>query len=102
MRKRFVGQVLVLVLTAMPAFATIGGGDIRLGNKGGEVLFSHDLHVESVGLKCLECHPKPYIDSKQHQAVSMKAMQKGGSCGTCHNGAKAFSVKGDCNKCHKK
>ncbi len=32
----------------------------------------------------------------------MKQMQQGKSCGACHNGKKAFSVKGDCVKCHKK
>ena len=32
----------------------------------------------------------------------MKEMQKGKSCGACHNGKTAFSVKGDCTKCHKK
>jgi c(7)-type cytochrome triheme protein len=32
----------------------------------------------------------------------MKQMQKGKSCGSCHNGKVAFSVKGECIKCHKK
>ena len=26
----------------------------------------------------------------------------GEACGTCHNGEKAFSVKKDCKRCHKK
>lgn len=102
MTKWFVGQALLLALTATPTFATIGGGDIQLASKGGAVLFSHDVHVDSVGLKCQDCHPKPFLNTNQHKAVSMKAMQKGGSCGACHNGAKAFSVKGDCTKCHTK
>lgn len=102
MTKRFLGQVLVLALAAAPAFATVGGGDIHQASKGGAVLFSHDVHVDSVALKCQECHPKLFLNTKQHKAVSMKAMQKGTSCGACHNGIKAFSVKGDCNKCHTK
>jgi c(7)-type cytochrome triheme protein len=32
----------------------------------------------------------------------MKQMEKGKSCGACHDGKKAFSVKGDCAKCHTK
>jgi len=31
----------------------------------------------------------------------MKAMESGKSCGACHDGKTAFSVKGDCAKCHK-
>jgi c(7)-type cytochrome triheme protein len=31
----------------------------------------------------------------------MKQMEKGKSCGACHDGKKAFSVKGECAKCHK-
>jgi c(7)-type cytochrome triheme protein len=32
----------------------------------------------------------------------MKDMEQGKSCGACHDGKGAFSVKGDCAKCHKK
>jgi c(7)-type cytochrome triheme protein len=102
MTKRFLGQALVLALTAAPAFATIGGGDIHLANQGGAVLFSHAVHVDGVGQKCQDCHPKLFVNTKQHKTVNMKAMQKGASCGACHNGTKAFSVKGDCGKCHTK
>lgn len=90
------------VLVASQAFAMIGGGDVTMKNKGGTTLFSHDSHVEGVGLKCQECHPKLYTNARQHKKVSMKEMQKGKSCGACHNGKQAFSVKGDCAKCHKK
>jgi c(7)-type cytochrome triheme protein len=55
-----------------------------------------------MGQKCQECHPKLYTNAKQHKKVSMKEMQKGKSCGACHNGKIAFSVKGDCGKCHTK
>jgi c(7)-type cytochrome triheme protein len=65
-------------------------------------VFSHAAHVEGMGQKCQECHPKLYTNAKQHKAVTMKAMQKGKSCGACHDGKKAFSVKSDCTKCHKK
>lgn len=102
MTKRFVGQALLLALTATPAFATIGGGDIHLANQGGAVLFSHAVHVDGVDQKCQDCHPKLFVNTKQHKTVSMKAMRKGASCGACHNGTKAFSVQGDCGKCHTK
>jgi len=91
-----------LVLLAAPAFAVVGGGEITLQNKGGSVVFSHELHVTGLGQTCQACHPKPFVNVKQHKAVTMKAMQAGASCGACHNGTKAFSVKGNCAKCHTK
>lgn len=84
------------------ATAAAGGGEISLKNKGGEVVFSHETHVDGVQLACTQCHDKLYLSSRQHTAVTMKQMAKGKSCGACHNGKKAFSVKGSCAKCHKK
>ena len=94
--------MLALLLVATPLFAASSAGDITLKNKGGDVTFSHDNHVEGMALACTDCHDKLYLSKGQHKAVTMKKMQKGKSCGTCHNGKKAFSVKGDCAKCHKK
>jgi c(7)-type cytochrome triheme protein len=93
---------LFILLVASFAVASVGGGDLTLKSKGGNVLFSHDAHVSGAGQKCTACHDKLYTSAKQHKAVSMKDMQKGKSCGNCHNGKIAFSVKGDCAKCHKK
>ena len=62
----------------------------------GTVVFSHVKH----GTNCNECHPKLFIKKSNSNHVSMKAMEKGKSCGACHNGKKAFSVKGDCSRCH--
>lgn len=103
MKKVSVLSVAMLVLGAAPVLAVVGGGDITMkGGKAGNVLFSHDLHVATAGLGCKECHTKLYLDVKKHKYVAMKEMAKGKSCGACHDGKKAFSVKGDCNKCHKK
>jgi len=91
-----------LLLAAATSFAAIGGGDVTLKNRGGDVVFSHDTHVDGMKLACTDCHDKLYTSAGQHKKVTMKQMQKGKSCGACHNGKKAFSVKGDCAKCHKK
>jgi c(7)-type cytochrome triheme protein len=93
---------ITFLLVATPALATVGGGDITLKNKGGDTLFSHNTHVAGMGLKCGQCHDKLYTNAKQHKTVTMKQMRSGKSCGACHNGKAAFSVKGDCVKCHKK
>lgn len=94
--------VIVLLLAAMPVLAAGNGGNITLQNKGGDVVFSHEVHVDGNNLDCTGCHDKLYTNSKQHRKVTMKQMLKGKSCGVCHNGKKAFSVKGDCARCHKK
>ena len=94
--------VVALLFTAAPVMAAVGGGDIILNKKGVNVLFSHEAHVEGMALDCTDCHDKLYLGKGQHKTVTMKQMQKGASCGSCHNGKKAFSVKGDCAKCHKK
>ena len=97
--KKFVSGFLVL-LWATSAFTAGNGGNITLQNKGGDVVFSHEVHVDGKNLDCTGCHDRLYTNSKQHRKVTMKQMSKGKSCGACHNGKKAFSVKGDCAKCH--
>lgn len=101
MIKMLITQALLFALGASPALAVIGGGDLHLPAKDGDVLFSHDAHVAGAGLKCQQCHPTPFTNPKQHKAVTMKAMETGKSCGACHDGKTAFSVKDDCAKCHK-
>lgn len=97
-----------LALAAVPvllfggvAFAVVGGGTIIMNNEGGETTFSHEAHVQGAGLQCQECHARLYTNVKQHTSVTMKAMEQGASCGACHNGTTAFSVKENCESCHK-
>ncbi|MCM2356721.1 MAG: cytochrome c3 family protein [Geobacteraceae bacterium] len=92
----------VFLAAASPALAVVGGGDVTMKNKGGDVAFSHEAHVEGASLDCRACHADLYTSSRQHKKVSMKEMQKGKSCGACHDGKKAFSVKENCSNCHKK
>jgi c(7)-type cytochrome triheme protein len=99
---RTVTGCLAALLWAGAAFAVVGGGDVTLKNKGGDVVFSHDSHVGAAGIDCRECHDRLYLSSSQHKAVTMKQMEKGASCGACHNGKKAFSVAANCATCHRK
>lgn len=62
----------------------------------GKVEFSHSRH----GTRCNECHPKLFAKKRSATPVSMKAMEAGKSCGGCHNGKKAFTVKANCTTCH--
>jgi len=97
-----ISMVIALLLAAMPGLASVGGGDIPFKNKGGDLVFSHEIHVVGAGQKCIACHDKLYTNVTQHKKVTMKEMQKGKSCGTCHNDKTAFGVKSNCAKCHKK
>lgn len=94
--------LLAVLLLASAVSAGVGGGDIMFEvKKAGNVSFSHDNHVGG-GLKCTDCHDSLFVTKEKHKAVTMTQMQKGKSCGACHNGKKAFDVKANCNNCHKK
>lgn len=66
---------------------------------GGSV-FSHSAHLD-MSFACSECHSKIFIPGPNRVSHTMLDMEAGKSCGACHNGKTAFSVKGDCQKCHK-
>lgn len=66
----------------------------------GEVVFSHDFHLQSY--KCADCHTKVFPYRFGATKATMGDMEKGKSCGNCHGkGKDAFDVD-DCTKCHKK
>lgn len=101
-------KFIALLLVAMPSVVLATGMGGMSGIAGmvdkviiqtkdvGEVFFSHSVH----GTRCNECHPKLFQKKSSSSQVSMKAMERGQSCGACHNGRLAFSVKGDCTTCH--
>lgn len=66
---------------------------------GGSV-FSHSLHLD-MSFSCTDCHKKIFIPGPNRVSHTMLDMEQGKSCGACHNGKTAFSVKNDCQKCHK-
>jgi len=64
----------------------------------GEAFFDHEFHLGM--FKCADCHTKIFKYKKGASSATMAQMEAGASCGTCHNGNDAFSVKDDCVKCH--
>lgn len=101
--KNWLLVILAAGLLAAPAvLAKVGGGDITFSVTGAnDVVYSHDLHVIKAGLKCTGCHYGIFNTNEARKDVTMAEMQKGRSCGACHNGQKAFTVKANCDKCHK-
>lgn len=63
------------------------------------VKFSHDFHLSMY--KCQDCHGVMFGKPGSRKATGMKAMERGASCGACHDEKQAFSVKGNCAKCHR-
>ena len=103
--KKFFVLALVVVVTmaiAVSAFA-VGPGKTVEFEKGGKVVFDGKSHADK-GAKCAECHPALFKMKKGGDVLTMKDMEAGKNCGSCHNGTKAFGVKGPetCAKCHKK
>ncbi len=100
------GLVLVFVLT-IPIIAAadkVGGGDLTFTPNGAKaVVFSHETHVNSKGLKCTGCHYHVFQMTQGSYKMDMNKLTKGAFCGKCHNGQKAFDVKekANCAKCHR-
>ncbi len=105
--KKFLVLALIVVVTfalAMTAFAVPAGKTVEFEGKGaGKVVFDGKTHAEK-GLKCADCHPAVFKMKKGADTITMKDINEGKFCGTCHNGTKAFSAKdaANCGKCHKK
>lgn len=99
--------VFVIICLVIPFTSTarsIGGGDITFKPKGATpVVFSHEFHVKSKGLKCTGCHYQLFQMTQGSYKMDMKKLTKGDFCGKCHNGQKSFDVKEskNCVMCHK-
>jgi len=93
-----------LALSIGNVMAVPPGRTLEFASPMGKVTFDGKVHADK-GLQCADCHfkPKLFEMKKGGDKMSMAAMGEGKFCGTCHNGAKAFSVKApaDCVKCHK-
>ncbi|MSN27212.1 MAG: cytochrome C [Geobacter sp.] len=75
--------------------------DVTYNIKGlGSAVFSHAIHIEATGGACKSCHNGKVITGKE-KSVTMAEMEKGRTCGACHDGKKAFTVTANCDRCHK-
>jgi c(7)-type cytochrome triheme protein len=63
-----------------------------------DAVFSHDFHTQAYA--CNDCHSTKYDYRQGSRKATMADMKKGKSCGSCHDGKIAFSVKADCGTCH--
>lgn len=111
----FAGLFLAAVAGREPAFSAGEEeipGDFAMKDTGDDapVIYSHKKHSEKQKLDCNACHTKVFKlkigkTAEKMGKLTMKAMiEEGKFCGACHNGDKAFPVKGkeNCARCHVK
>ncbi|MSN27168.1 MAG: cytochrome C [Geobacter sp.] len=69
----------------------------------GTVVFEGSAH-KNAGLTCSDCHnPEMFTKMKQGTVkITMNDLYAGKYCGRCHDGNKAFLIKGNCTRCHHK
>ncbi len=72
----------------------------------GQVVFSHQSHIDQSKPDCTTCHPKLFTILKQQRKsarrdpITHARMEKGQSCGACHNGTAAHGFD-QCASCHR-
>jgi c(7)-type cytochrome triheme protein len=108
-------MILVLVLLVSVAFvgsavAVPPGKTIEYADGDqGKVIFSGDTHGPKQGMKCNDCHPKPFAMKKGSFKMTKEDHGKPDYCGKCHDGTEhngkvifSQSDPANCAKCHKK
>lgn len=102
MKYRNIFLIFLIITTASTAYARWIKDKAYIETETvGVVSFSHYNHLEAVGSDCPTCHNEIFhIVTDKNPTFSMAQMEKGKSCGACHNGNNAFSVQENCTTCH--
>ena len=101
MRFRTILSLSLLAILASTAALALNLKDVTFKTKdAGKVVFSHNLHISQKGMSnnCKACH-NAIFDIKKKVRHTMADMEKGKSCGACHDGKQAFNLK-ECARCH--
>lgn len=99
---------IILSVTCMILLATAGmvfaEGDIIYTQPVMGVIFSHEAHVEEIGMDCETCHDDLFemeaLNVQQNSDFTMKGLAEGNYCGACHDGDMAFDSDSRCASCH--
>jgi len=101
MKQRYVFFILTVAILTFSFAHAIDIKDVpfKIANFG-KVVFSHNDHFRVEGIKnnCKTCHNAIY-NLRKKASFTMAQMEKGLSCGACHNGQGAFKID-ECAKCH--
>jgi len=96
--------IIMVLLVSATAFAE-GGGDITFKPANADpVMFSHDYHLKTRGIRCMACHFQLFSDDGGGYRMKKEKMTKQNFCAHCHNGLKGFDVTSakNCGRCHKR
>lgn len=61
-------------------------------------IFPHWTH--RIRYRCTACHPSPFVMQAGGTSITMSDMQRGETCGACHDGKTAFGIM-ECGLCHR-
>ena len=98
-------KTLSMILTVMASGNALAVGPDKTlefkNNSMGTVIFDGTAHKKA-GLSCSDCHnPEVFPKMKQGTVkITMNDLYAGKYCGRCHDGKKAFLIKGNCTRCH--
>lgn len=105
MKKHFVALCGIVTLLAGGTALAVGPGKTLefKSSSMGTVEFDGAVH-KNAGLVCADCHnPTMFPKMKQGTVkITMNDLYAGKYCGKCHDGKKAFWIKGNCARCHHK
>jgi len=74
-------------------------GDVHMKVTGaGPVKFGHAFHISIY--RCADCHPRIFRLGYTRERATMYDMDKGKSCGACHDDYTAFTIRENCVRCH--
>ena len=104
MRNAILLFVLLFLVTTATTVLAVGGGDITFTlNTADPVLFSHDYHTKTRGIKCAACHFQKFSKGQSYE-MKKEVITKRDFCEHCHNGMKGFDAASskNCTRCHQK
>jgi c(7)-type cytochrome triheme protein len=102
--KKILSALILFSLLPAFAFSATPKGDITFTLKNaGPVVFSHDYHINTRGVKCAACHFQTFAASQEGFQMKREKMTKRDFCEHCHNGLKGFDSRSEknCTRCHK-
>jgi len=103
-------SLLIALAFVSNAMAVMPGKTVEFPDGAmGKVVFKGDTHSMKQGMKCSDCHPKPFGMKKGSFKMTKEDHGKADYCGKCHDGKEHFgktvfsqSTEADCGKCHQK
>ena len=105
MSKHFVAAIsaIFLLFASLPAGSDSGAMPAvkSFPSSVGEVMFTHQIHVQDRAIKCVECHHQ--IDAKQFKTPHPDYFKSSSiNCDVCHNQSERIKQKAYvCSECHR-